>query len=479
VAFDTLHEFIAELDRRGELRRVGEPIDPVLEMAEIADRVVKAGGPALLFERPKGYQIPVVMNLFGSMRRMAWALRVEEIEQVARRIDELVHLAPPETLAGKVKMLPRLARLAAAAPRLVRSGHCQEVIEEEPRLDRLPILQCWPGDGGRFVTLPMVFTRHPETKARNVGMYRMQVFDERTTGMHWHLHRGGAKHYFEYERRGEEMPVAVALGGDPALIYAATAPVPEDMDEVTFAGYLRGRAVDMVKCRSNDLEVPAGAEIVIEGHVHPRERRREGPFGDHTGYYSAADDYPVFHVDCLTRRSDAIYPATIVGRPPMEDCYLGKATERIFLPLLRTQLPEVVDLELPVEGIFHNLAIVSIRKRYPGHARKVMHALWGLGQAAFTKIIIVVDEDVNVHDRGEVIWRVGNHIDPERDVTFVRGPVDVLNFASDQPNYGSKMGIDATRKWPKEGFAREWPEAIEMSPEVKRRVDDLWGRLGL
>jgi 4-hydroxy-3-polyprenylbenzoate decarboxylase len=325
----------------------------------------------------------------------------------------------------------------------------------------------------------MVFTQCPDTGVRNVGMYRMQVFDDTTTGMHWHVHKVGARHYRRHTQLGTRMPVAVALGGDPAITYAATAPLPEDVDEMLFAGFLRKAPVELVPCKTVPLQVPADAEIVLEGYVQPGELRREGPFGDHTGYYSLEDDYPVFHVTCLTHRRDPIYPATIVGRPPMEDCYMGKATERIFLPLLQMTFPEIADLNLPLEGVFHNLALISIRKRFPGHAQKVMHGLWGMGQMMFTKAVVICDEDVNVQDTSEVVWKVLNNIDPQRDVTFVQGPVDVLDHAAPQPNVGSKMGIDATRKWPEEGFRRPWPDEIVMDPEVRRRIDGLWDELGL
>jgi len=480
MAFETLQDFVHALEGAGELRRIAQPVDPVLEISEIADRVVRAGGPALLFEHPKGSSVPVLINAFGTMRRCALALGVASLDEIVTRIEGLLRVAPATSWGKRVRALGRLMRLASFAPSTVRSALCQQVvIRDNPSLDFLPILKCWPQDGGRFLTLPMVFTKHPATGQRNVGIYRMHVYDERTTGMHWHVHKVGAAHYRAWEALGQRMPVAVALGGDPALIYAATAPLPEAVDEVLFAGFLRQERVAMVACQSVDLEVPANCEIVLEGYLEPGERRSEGPFGDHTGYYCPADDYPVFHVTCITHRRDPIYPATVVGRPPKEDAYLGKITERLFLPLIRLQLPEVVDLNLPIEGIFHNLAIVSIRKRFPGQARKVMHALWGLGQMMFTKIIVVLDEEANVHDLGEVIWRLGNHIDPERDVCFVRGPADVLDHASPQPGFGSKMGIDATRKLPQEGHPRPWPDEIAMTPEVKRRVDELWQELGL
>ncbi len=478
-AYKDLQEFLKRLESEGELLRIKEPVSVELEITEITDRVVKEGGPALLFERVKGYKMPVLTNAFGSPKRMAWALGVEDIEELAQEILDFLQVEAPDSLFKKLKMIPKLKRLANMFPKVVSKGRCQEVVwkGEEVNLFKLPILKCWPKDGGRFITLPVVITKDPVTGTRNAGMYRMQVFDERTTGMHWHTHKGGAQHYRVAESLGKRLPVAVAIGPDPAVTYAATAPLPEDVDEFVFAGFLRGAPVELVKCLTVPLEVPAESQIVLEGYVEPGERRLEGPFGDHTGYYSLPDYYPVFHVTCVTMRKDAIYPATIVGRPPQEDCYIAKATERLFLPLIKKTLPEVVDINLPMEGVFHNLAFVSIDKRYPGHARKVACALWGLGQMMFTKIIVVFDKEVNVHDISECLWRLGNNVDPARDVFFVQGPVDALDHASPQPFYGSKMGIDATRKWPEEGFGRDWPEVIEMTPEVKKRVDELWKRI--
>jgi len=479
MPFNGLQEYAAALEQRGELRTIGVEVDPVLEITEIADRMVRAGGPALRFARPKGYHYPVLINLFGTLKRTAFALGVQHLDEIGDRLRELLHTQPPPSLLDKIRALPRLAEMASWGPRRVRLAPCQEVVETDPSLLDLPALKCWPEDGGRFVTLPVVITRHPTSGQRNVGMYRMQLYDRKTAGMHWHPHKVGAEHYRRYEARGERMPVAVALGGDPAVIYAATAPLPEEFDELLFAGFLRREAVEVVRCKTVDLETPADAEFVLEGYVEPGERRKEGPFGDHTGYYSPQDEYPVFHCTCITRRSKPVYPATIVGRPPKEDCYLAKATERIFLPVIQLQLPEVVDLNLPVEGIFQNLALVRIQKRYPGHAHKVMHALWGMGQLMFSKIIVVVDEEVDVQDLSEVLWRVGNNIDPERDICFIRGPVDILDHAARMPGLGSKMGIDATRKWPGEGFSRPWPNEVAMTPEVKARVDALWPELGL
>ena len=480
MAHKDLQEFIQNLDKHGHLKRITKPVSPVLEITEVADRVMKSGGPALLFEKPAGFDIPVLINALGSQERMAMALGVQSVEEIAAEITDLMKLEVPEGIIGKLLILPKYGKLATYAPKIVKSGICQEVIrKKDASLDELPILHCWPGDGGRFITLPMVFSKDPHTGVRNVGMYRMHVYDEKTTGMHWHPNKVGARHYAEYEKLGRRMELAVALGGDPALMYSASAPLPEDFDEMIFAGFLRKQAVNMVHCKTVDLEVPADSEIVIEGYVDPHERRMEGPFGDHTGYYSLADEFPVFHITCITRRKSPIYPATIVGRPPMEDCFMAKATERIFLPLIRMQLPELVDMNLPIEGVFHNLAVVSIKKRYPGHARKVMHALWGLGQMAFTKIIVVVDDEVNVQDMSEVLWRLGNNIDPQRDIEFATGPVDILDHASRLSGLGSKMGIDATKKLPGEGFYREWPDEIRMSPEIVAKIDKLWESLGL
>jgi len=481
MGYKSLQHFVAVLEQAGELKRISEPVSPVLEITEITDRVCKRGGPALLFENIPGYDMPVLMNAFGSWRRMCLALEVSHLDEIAAEILSFLEAEAPDTLIKKLKLIPKLRRLANIFPSMVHRASCQELVlrGEEVDLTALPVLTCWPLDGGPFITMPVVITRHPDTGVRNVGMYRMQVYDKTTTGMHWHRHKGGAQHYRVAEARGERLPVAVALGPDPAVTYAATAPLPEDIDEILFAGFLRQEPVEMVPCISVPLEVPANSQIVLEGYVEPGERRREGPFGDHTGYYSLADDYPVFHVTTLTRRRTAIYPATIVGRPPMEDCFMAKATERIFLPLIKKTLPEIVDLNLPVEGVFHNLAFVSIDKRYPGHARKVMHALWGLGQMMFTKIIIVFDKEVDVQDLSQVLWRLGNNVDPRRDVVLVDGPVDALDHASPLPHYGSKMGIDATRKWPEEGFTREWPAVIAMSPEIIKKVDELWPRLGL
>lgn len=485
MAYEDLRDFIGALEKAGELRRIKVEVDPVLEIAEITDRVSKRGGPALLFERPKGHRVPVLINAFGSARRMNLALEVERIEDVGERIQHYLDFKSPQGLIEKIKMLPKLAEIGAFFPRSVKSGPCKEIVRRDDFsvLD-FPVLKCWPQDGGRFITLPVVFSRHPETGKRNAGCYRMQVFDARTTAMHWQLHKHGAEHFRRAQAasanpHARTMEVAVAIGSDPAVMFSGVLPLPPDLDEMMFAGFLRQKPVEMVKCETVDLEVPANSEIVLEGYVHLDELRTEGPFGDHTGYYSLADPYPVFRITCITHRKDPIYATTIVGSPPMEDFWMGHAIERIFLPLMKLQLPEVVDVSMPAEGIFHNLMIVSIRKSYPGQARKVMHAIWGLGQAMFSKCIVVVDDGVNVQDHREVAWKALNHIDPERDIQFVLGPIDSLDHASRLPNYGSKMGVDATRKWPAEGFARPWPDEIRMSAEVKARVDAMWGKLGL
>jgi 4-hydroxy-3-polyprenylbenzoate decarboxylase len=482
MAYTNLREFIAKLEKERELKRIKLEVDPVLEIAAFADRSVKLGGPALLFENPKGSRIPVLINSYASMRRMEIALEVDSVDEIARRISEYLEMRMPEGLMGKLKMLPKLAEMGSFFPKIVTQGPCQEVIRREAfSLFDYPILQCWPEDAGRFITLPMVFSRNPDTGKRNCGCYRLQVFDERTLGMHWQTHKQGAEHYRRELAlgRAKRMDVAVAIGCDPATMYSAILPLPPDLDEMMIAGFMRSSPVEMVKCQSIDLEVPAHSEIVLEGYVELGELRTEGPFGDHTGFYSLADEYPVFHVTCITQRKDPIYATTIVGPPPMEDFYMGKAIERIFLPLMRLQLPEVRDICMPAEGIFHNLILVAIRKSYPGQARKVMSAIWGLGQAMFSKVIVVVDEDVDVQNVREVAWKALNHIDPERDIQFTMGPVDSLDHASRLPNYGSKMGIDATKKWPGEGFTRPWPGEIRMTAEVKQRVDELWKKAGL
>ena len=477
MAYSDLHAFVDKLESRGLLQRIGVEVDAHLEITEITDRVSKQGGPALLFENVKGYSMPVLTNAFGSLERMRLALETDSLDLIGQ---ELISLIQPEelpvTLMDKIKTLPKLAKLSSFVPKQVKTGPCKEVIiKDNPSLAELPVTHCWPEDGGPFITLPLVFTKDPKTGRRNVGMYRMQVFDHRTTGMHWHIHKDAADHY---RKNNAPMPVAVAIGADPATIYAATAPLPHGIDEILLAGFLRKEPVELVRCETVDLEVPARAEIILEGYVDLDETRLEGPFGDHTGYYSLADQYPVFHLTCVTRRKNPIYTATVVGRPPMEDAWLGKATERIFLPLMRMQLSEVVDMNMPPEGVFHNCVIVSIDKRYPGQAKKVMCALWGLGLMMLAKLIIVVDAAVDVHNVSEVMWRVFNNIDPRRDVMMVDGPLDALDHSSPLPHYGSKMGIDATTKWKEEGHTRRWPDDIVMTKEVRELVDRKWQSYG-
>ncbi|MBI3282137.1 MAG: menaquinone biosynthesis decarboxylase [Acidobacteria bacterium] len=482
MAYNDLRDFISALDRAGELKRIPFEVDPYLEITEFADRSVKTGGPAFLFEKPKGSSVPLLINAYASMKRMELALEVGSVQEIAGRIVEYLEMKMPQGLIGKLRMLPKLAEMGAFFPKSVSGGPCKEVIRHDGfSLFEYPVLHCWPQDGGRFITLPMVFSRNPDTGKRNCGMYRLQVYDERTTGMHWQTQKQGAEHYRRLRALGQSkrMDIAVAIGSDPAAMYSAILPLPPDLDEMMIAGFLRGKPVEMVKCETSDLEVPANSEIVLEGYVELGEMRTEGPFGDHTGFYSLEDEFPVFHVTCITQRKHPIYATTIVGPPPMEDFYMGKAIERIFLPLMRLQLPEIRDICMPAEGIFHNLMLVSIRKSYPGHARKVMHAIWGLGQAMFTKCIVVVDEGVNVQDVSEVAWKALNNIDPERDIEFVHGPIDTLDHSSRLPDYGSKMGIDATRKWPGEGFTRRWPDVIRMTPEVRKCVDEMWKRAGL
>ena len=490
MALDNLRAFIGAIDDAGDIVRVEQPVSVDKEITEIADRCMKSagGGPALLFTQPTltsggRSRYPVAINLFGSERRMSLALGVDCLDHVGARISELVALKVPEGLLGKLAMLPRLAEVAKFPPRMVGGRvACQETVVQGPDVDlaQFPVPICWPEDGGPYITFGGVITKDPVSGVRNVGMYRVQVLGKNELAMHWQRHKVGAAHWRAMAERGETMPVAIALGGDPASIYAASAPLPPTIDEFLFAGFLRGEPVRLAKAVTSDLEVPAEAEIVIEGYIDPREELvLEGPFGDHTGFYSLADYYPKVHVTAVTLRRDPIWPHTIVGRPPMEDFYLGHATERIFLPLLRLTIPEIVDLHMPAEGIFHNLVFVSIDKQYPGQAYKVMNGLWGQGLMSLAKVIVVVDKDVNVRDTKEAWWVALNHIDPERDVRFTMGPIDVLDHSSRAFTYGSKMGIDATRKWKEEGFTREWPNKIVMDPETKRRVDEMWRDLGI
>ena len=481
MAIKDLRRYLSELERAGELKRIGTKVSAELEITEIADRVVKRQGPALLFENVDGSSMPVAINLFGSVARVMRALEIASWDEWTERVNFFLEPKMPTSLLDKVRTLPKLAEVAGIFPKTVKDGPVHEVVRrgDEVDLRELPALWCWPEDAGRFLTLTNVITRDPVSGGRNCGMYRLQVYDRNTTGMHWHVHHDSARIFRDRARRGERTEVAVALGGDPATMFAPAVPLPPGIDEMIFAGFVRREPVEMVRGVTVDLEVPAHAEIVLEGWVDPEERRVEGPFGDHTGFYSLSDDYPVFHVTAVTHRKDAVYPTTIVGRPPMEDGYMGYAIERMFLPLMQKTLPEIVDYHMPLEGVFHNLMIVAIDKRYPHHARKVMHGIWGLGQAAFTKVIVVVDADVDVRSPGEVAWKALANIDPGRDLELVTGPAETLDHASRMPWWGSKVGIDATRKWREEGFDRRWPGEIVMSSEVKARVDALWPELGI
>jgi 4-hydroxy-3-polyprenylbenzoate decarboxylase len=485
MAFQDLREFLALLDKRGQLRRIAAPVRRELEITEIADRVVKGpaeGNQALLFERVEGFDTPLLINTFGTEQRMAWALGVERLDELGAKVAHLLDLKIPGSLVEKLKRGLELLEVARTGPKLVKHGPCQEVVETaSPSLADVPALWCWPQDAGYYITFPLVITRDPVTGLRNVGTYRLQVYDAQTLGLHWQIHKGGAEHEREAKRTGQaRIPVAIALGADPATMYTGTAPLPPGLDELMLAGWLRGRGVELTRCKTIDLEAPAHAEIVLEGYVDPAESRTEGPFGDHTGYYSLASPYPVFHLTAVTRRRDAIYPTIVVGRPPMEDYWLGKATERLFLPIIRLLLPEIVDMTMPAEGVFHNLVIVSVKKRYPGQARKVMYGLWGLGLLMLAKTILVVDEWVNVHDLSEVAWRVTNNIDPVRDLVVVEGPTDDLDHAALHHRYGGKLGIDATEKRPPlDRVEQPWPDEIRMTDEVRQRVSQRWRELGL
>ncbi len=480
MAYNSLTEFVKALDRAGELKRIKTTVSPDLEIAEITDRVSKAGGPALLFEKVEGSRMPLLINTYGSYQRMAMALGVDDLGQIASEIESMIKLGPPDSLLDKIKILRLLSQLTNFPPKTVKKGACQEVVRtgEDASLDVLPLIKCWPLDADRYITLPQVFTHSLKTGQRNVGTYRLQKITPYALAMHWQIHHDGAAHHREYQQAAQQMPVAIALGGDPVMSYIGTAPLPSGIDELLFAGFLRKSNVEMVPAKTIDMLVPAEADIVIEGYIEPNETCIEGPFGDHTGFYSLADEYPLLHITAITHRKNPIYQTIIVGKPPMEDCYMGKATERIFMPLIKTQLPELVDMNLPLFGVFHNFALISIDKRYPYHAKKIMHSLWGLGQLMFSKIIIVVDKEVDVQNLEEVLFYVGSNVDPKRDVTIVEGPVDVLDHAAPLMGAGSKMGIDATTKWAEEGYEREWPQEIQMSDEVIALVDEKWKKYG-
>jgi 4-hydroxy-3-polyprenylbenzoate decarboxylase len=531
MAFDSFRDFIRQLDRAGELKRIAQPVATELEITEIADREMKspdgpdgigAGGKALLFEKPtvngEVSPFPLAINTMGSWKRMAMSLGADSVDEVAAELGSLMKAKPPTGFREAIKLLGQALDLRHARPKVVKDGPCKEVIHKfdapptrtgpwptapnvgapnshtaanvspspggEGRgeggpstLLNLPIQKCWPLDGGRFITLPCVVTKDPDTGERNIGMYRIQIYDDKTTGMHWQLQKVGARHGRRYYESGTRMPVSIFIGGDPVFTFAATAPLPDGLDEFLLAGYLRKKSVELVKCETNDLEVPANADFVIEGYVDPKEPlREEGPFGDHTGYYTLPEPYPVFHVTAITHRKDAVYPATIVGRPPMEDFYIGSASVKLFLPIFKMNFPEIVDIALPAEGVFHNLVFVSIKKTYPMQAYKVMHGLWGMGQMMFTKYIVVVDDDVNVHNTSEVLFRLCANTDPQRDSIFTKGPADVLDHATSEMAIGSKLGIDATRKLPGEGFKRAWPPLIIMDEAVKNKINQLLSR---
>ncbi len=481
MAHKDLQAFLGELEKAGELIRIKDSISHELEISEITQRVSKAHGPALLFENVPGHDMPVLTGAFGSLKRMSIALGVSDLDILGPEVLDFLDVMSPDSLFNRLRLINKARWAANIEPKITTKAPCQEIVfqGDEVDLSRIPVLKAWPQDGGPAITLPLVFTRHPETGLRNVGMYRLQVYSRNTTGMHWYGGTGGASHYQVAEKSGKNLEVAVAIGPDPAMTYAATAPLPDGIDEVFFAGFLRKEPVELVKCKTVNLEVPASSQIILEGFVRPHERRMEGPFGNHTGYYSPAGEYPVFHVQCITMRKDAIYPATVVGPPPQEDCYLAKATERLFLPLLKRFIPEIVDINQPLEGIFHNFAFVSIDKKYPGQARKVINGLWGFGHLKRCKVICVFDKDVNVKDLSEVLWRLGNNIDPERDVFFTKGPVAFLNPGISPSGYGSKMGIDCTRKLWGEGLEAKWPEDMKGCEEVRKKIDGIWRKLGL
>ncbi|HEY5910410.1 MAG TPA: menaquinone biosynthesis decarboxylase [Verrucomicrobiae bacterium] len=500
MAFHSFHDFLTRLETAGELQRIPQPVATELEITELADREMKkpGGGKALLFDQPtvggRVSPFPLAINTFGSWTRMALSLGAASVEEAANELGSLVKAKPPATFREALALLRTAFDLRHAKPKIVNTGPCKDVIVDQasgpspshspspqletlPTLLNLPIQKCWPLDAGRFITLPCVVTRDPETGERNVGMYRMQVYDDHTTGMHWQLQKVGARHGRRYYETGTRMPVAVFLGGDPVFTFCATAPLPDGLDEFLLAGYLRKQSVELVKCQTSDLQVPAAADIVIEGFVDPKEPLRdEGPFGDHTGYYTLPQPYPVFHITAITHRRNAVYPATIVGRPPMEDFYIGSASVKLFLPILKMNFPELVDLALPPEGVFHNLVFVSIRKTYPLQAYKIMHGLWGMGQMMFTKYLVVVDDDVDVHNTSEVLFRLCANTDPQRDSIFTKGPADVLDHATTEIAVGTKLGIDATRKLPGEGFGRPWPPLIKMDEAVRKKIDALFGR---
>ncbi len=478
-----LQTFLKELEADGDLVRIKDEVDPVLEITEIADRVMHLpdGGPALLFEKPKGAKFPLAINVMGAERRLLKAFGMKNYGELGERIHALMDQKAPQGIIDKLMMLPKLKDLSNVFPKIVSSGPCQEVVKKgaDIKLSELPIQKCWPGDGGRFITLGLVTTKDRENGKRNFGMYRLQVFDDTTTAMHWQIHHHGAKHHRQRIAHNERTEVAVVIGAAPSQVFCGMLPAPDDIDEMMFAGFATGEPVELVKCKTVDLEVPAHAEFILEGYVEPNEKRIEGPFGDHTGFYTLEEEYPVFHLTAITHRKNPVYQSTIVGKPPKEDCHMGYAVERLTLPILQKQFAEIADMHMPWAGVFHNLMLVSINKQYPGHARKVMHGLCGLGQVSLEKFIFVFDAGINLRDYNEVVWKACNNLDPQRDMEIAMGPIDVLDHSSRAQGYGSKVGFDCTKKWPEEGFTRRWPEEMTMSPDVKKKVDEIWGKLGI
>ena len=480
MPIEDIHEFITELEKNGELKRVKTEVDSNLEIAEILRREMYSNGSAILFENVKGYDIPVLGNAFGSMKRLEIGLEMTDFTEIGQRIADMTKMDIPSGFLNKIKKLPELSKMASSFPKAETRGPVTEITSSDASFDDLPILKSWPNDAGRFITLGLVATKHPETGVRNLGVYRMQIIDKTHALMHWQKHKRGAHHGDISKERGEKIPAAVIIGGEPATIFSSIAPVPEGLDKYLFAGITRKEGIKTVKCKTIDLDVPANAEIVLEGYVDPEDIRDEGPFGDHTGYYTPAEPYPTFTLTGIMRRKDPIYITTVVGKPVLEDAYIGKVIERSFLPLIRMLQPEVVDYSMPAAGWFQGLAIISIKKRYPGQAKKVMMGLWGMGQLSLTKTFVVVDDDINVHDMNDVIWAITTRADAVRDTIIINNtPTDTLDPASPLVNLGSKMGIDATQKTKEEGYEREIQQLVKVDDKTKNLVDSKWSDYGL
>ncbi|MDX1440913.1 MAG: menaquinone biosynthesis decarboxylase [Nitrosopumilaceae archaeon] len=480
MAIEDIRDFIEELEKNNELKRVNTEVDSNLEIAEIMRRQMYSNGPAILFENVKGYQMPVLANAFGSMKRLEIGLEMKDFTEIGQRIVDMTKMEIPTGFLNKIKKLPELSKMTESFPKLENSGPVMEFSSTNASFDDLPILKSWPNDAGKFITLGLVATKHPETGVRNLGVYRMQILDSKTALMHWQKHKRGAHHSDISREKGEKIPTAIIIGSDPATVFSAIAPVPEGLDKYLFAGITRKRGIRTVKCKTIDLEVPSNAEIVLEGYVDPTDLRDEGPFGDHTGYYTPVEIYPTFTLTGIMRRKDPIYVTTVVGKPILEDAYIGKVIERSFLPLIRMFHPEVVDFSMPAAGWFQGMAIISIKKRYPGQAKKVMMGLWGMGQLALTKMFVVVDEDINVHDINDVIWAITTRADAARDTVIINNtPTDTLDPASPIVNLGSKMGIDATQKTKEEGYEREIQQQVGVDDETKKLVDSKWSSYGL